>query len=130
MNRKRLSFFSAMVGMYVVMSLIPVLGVAGEFVAAGAIIAILGAKWFLGCIPFAVLFNSEYLYPLYKCLSLIVDIFLQVWRLAERVPAAFHGLAYLFALDYYGAVAPVVALLCSAVYLRRQVARRLGGRMI
>ena len=129
-NRRRLAFFSAMMGMYVVMALIPILGVAGEFVAAGAILAVLGAKWLVGAIPFVALFNSELLYPAYRAILLIVDMFFHMLRIAERVPAAYHGLAYLFAIDYYTAVVPVLALLCIAVYVRLHVLRRLGGRTI
>ena len=130
MNRKRLSFFSAMMGMYVVMSLIPILGVAGEFVAAGAILAVLGAKWLVGAIPFMALFNSELLYPAYRALLLIVDVFFHIMHLAAQVPAVYHALAFMFALDYYAAWAPVIVLLGVAVYLRRQVSSRLGGRVI
>ena len=129
-NRRRLAFFSAMMGMYVVMALIPILGVAGEFVAAGAILAVLGAKWLVGAIPFMALFNSELLYPAYRALLLIVDTFLHVLHLAEQVPAVYHALAFMFALDYYAAWAPVIVLLGVAVYLRRQVSSRLGGRVI
>ena len=129
-NRRRLAFFSSMVGMTAMMSFLPGLGIVGEFVATGALLAVLGAKWLLCGVPFAALFNSESLYPAYRAILLIVDTFFHMLRIAERVPAAYHGLAYLFAIDYYTAVVPVLALLCIAVYVRLHVLRRLGGRTI
>jgi hypothetical protein len=80
--------------------------------------------------PFVALFNSELLYPAYRALPFIVDVFFHVMHLAVQVPAVYHALAFMFALDYYAAWAPVIVLLGVAVYLRRQVSSRLGGRAI
>ncbi len=129
-NHKRLAFFSSMVAMTAMMSFLPGFGIMGEFVATGALLAVLGTRWLLCGIPFAMLFNEEYVYPFAKYLGITVDMFVKVWGLTSQIPAAFFGLAYLFAIDYYGVLVPVLALLVTAVYVRLHVLRRLGGRTI